>query len=166
MKNTCEIVFIDPSVADIPTLIAGLRPSVQPVLLSGSMPASEEIARALHDRESLDAIHIVVHGRSGELSFSTGALSLANVDRHSDDLAAIGHALGPDGDLLLWGLQHRRRRPWAGICRRAVARDRRARRGGDGSRRCRGARRKVGIGYAVSSRHGPAAADSGGRWSV
>ncbi|MGX7874092.1 DUF4347 domain-containing protein [Mesorhizobium sp. ORM6] len=103
MKNALEIVIIDPSVADIPTLITGLRPGVQPVLLSGAVPASEEIARTLRGREGLDAIHIVVHGRSGELSFSGGALSLANIDRYSDDLAAIGHALGPDGDLLLWG---------------------------------------------------------------
>ncbi len=102
MKTTREIVFIDPAVADIPALIAGLQPGVVPVLLGGTMPALEEIARALRGRKGLDAIHIIVHGRSGELSFSAGALSLASIDHHADDLAAIGDALGPDGDLLLW----------------------------------------------------------------
>jgi collagen type VII alpha len=102
MLTAREIVFIDPAVADIPALIAGLRPGVLPVLLGGETPASEEIARALRGRQGLDAIHIVVHGRSGELSFSAGALSLASIDRNADDLAAIGDALGSDGDLLLW----------------------------------------------------------------
>src|SRR5262249_16673520 len=52
--------------------------------------------------EELDAVHVVVHGRPGELSFSAGALSLVNMDQYAADLAAIGDALGPDGGLLLW----------------------------------------------------------------
>jgi hypothetical protein len=97
-----EVVFIDPAVADISALIAGLRPGVQPVLLGAVTPAAEQIAHALRGRKDLDAVHIVVHGGPGELSFSAGALSLANVDRYTDDLAAIGDGLGPEGDLLLW----------------------------------------------------------------
>ena len=72
MLNAREIVFIDPAVADIPVLIAGLRPDVRPVLLSGAMPASQEIARALRGCEDLEAIHIVAHGRPGELRFTGG----------------------------------------------------------------------------------------------
>ena len=102
MLTTREIVFIDPAVADISGLIAGLRPEVVPVLLSGAMPTAEEIAQSLRSRHGLDAIHIVVHGRSGELSFSAGALSLANINQVSGHLAAIGDALGLDGDLRLW----------------------------------------------------------------
>jgi hypothetical protein len=103
MTRTREIVFIDPAVTDIPILIAGLRHGVLPVRLSGAKPALEEIADTLRGRSGLDAVHILVHGRPGELSFSSGALSLASIDQHSDDLVAIGDALGPDGDLLLWG---------------------------------------------------------------
>ena len=55
---------------DIPVLVAGLRPGVVPVLLSGELPAPEVIARTLHDYVSLDTIYIVAHGRPGELSFS------------------------------------------------------------------------------------------------
>ena len=76
MSNTREIIFIDRAVMDIPGLVAGLRPGVAPVLLGGELPAAEVIARAVRDYESLDAIHIVAHGRPGELSFSGGALSV------------------------------------------------------------------------------------------
>ena len=78
-----EIAFIDPAVADIPVLVAGLRPDVVPVLLGGELPAAEVIARTVRDYESLDAIHIVAHGRPGELSFSAGALSGASIDHHA-----------------------------------------------------------------------------------
>ena len=47
----------------------------------------------------------MAHGSSGELGFSAGALSLAHLDEVEDDLAAIGDALGPDGELLLWSCQ-------------------------------------------------------------
>ena len=60
---------------DVPVLVAGLRPEVVPVLLGGELPAAEVIARTVRDYEALDAIHIVAHGRPGELSFSAGALS-------------------------------------------------------------------------------------------
>src|SRR5262245_12122975 len=56
-----EIVFIDPSVTDIPVLVAGLRPGVVPVLLGGVTPAAQEIAQVLRGCEGLDAIHIVAH---------------------------------------------------------------------------------------------------------
>ena len=97
-----EIVFIDVAVTDVPVLVAGLRPGVQPVLLSGALPASQEIAHALRGQEGLEAVHIVVHGRPGELGFGAGSLSLANLDRHGGDLSTIGDALGPDGNVLLW----------------------------------------------------------------
>ena len=102
LSNVREIAFIDPAVQDVPVLIAGLRPEVLPVLLGGEFPAAKVIANTVRHYEGLDAIHIVVHGRAGELSFSAGALSGARIDRYSTDLAAIGEALGPHGQVLLW----------------------------------------------------------------
>src|SRR5262245_57151043 len=102
MSDAREIVFIDQAVMDIPALVAGLRPGVAPVLLSGERPAAEVIARTVRDYESLDAVHIVAHGCTGELSLSGGALSRASIDQCAAELSAIGDALGPDGELLLW----------------------------------------------------------------
>ena len=70
ISHVREIAFIDPAVVDIPVLVAGLRPEVVPVLLGGELPAAEVIARTVRDYEALDAIHVVAHGRPGELSFS------------------------------------------------------------------------------------------------
>jgi hypothetical protein len=67
-----EIAFIDRGVKDLATLLAGIRPEVEPILLSNDEPAPRQMARAVQGREGLEAIHVIAHGRPGEVSFSGG----------------------------------------------------------------------------------------------
>ena len=97
-----EIAFIDRNVDDLATLLAGLRPELDPILLSDDEPALCQIARLVRRCYGLDAIHVIAHGRVGEVSFGAGALSLESLAGHAADLRAIGQALGNDGKLLLW----------------------------------------------------------------
>ena len=97
-----EIAFIDRTVSELDSLLSGLRPEVEAVVLSDSQPATAQIAAALQGHGKLDAIHIIAHGRHGEVSFGTNPLSLEPLDEHSDELASIGQALGERGRLLLW----------------------------------------------------------------
>src|SRR5436190_23852303 len=94
-----EIAFIDRTVPDLDTLIAGLRPDVEGIVLDRSKDALEQIAGSLRDRSEVDAIHIVAHGRPGEVSFGSGPLSLESMAEHAGDLQAIGRSLAADGDL-------------------------------------------------------------------
>src|SRR6516225_7538979 len=100
-----EIAFIDRNVDDLATLLAGLRPELDPILLSDDEPALCQIARLVRRCYGLDAIHVIAHGRVGEVSFGAGALSLESLAGHAADLRAIGQALGNDGKLLLWCCQ-------------------------------------------------------------
>src|SRR5262245_57027164 len=100
-----EIAFVDRNVDDLPTLLAGLRPELNPLVLSDDEPAPCQIARLVRRWDGLDAIHVVAHGRVGEVSFGAGALSLEHLAGHAADLYAIGQALGKDGKLLLWSCQ-------------------------------------------------------------
>ena len=100
--QTREIAFVDPGVSDLDLLFAGLRPEVEAVMLSDSQPASAQIAHELRGRSGLEAIHIIAHGRAGEVSFSSGALSLVAVEEQAPELRSIGQALETDGRLLLW----------------------------------------------------------------
>src|SRR5260370_20185329 len=100
-----EIAFLDRNVDDLATLLAGLRPELDPILLSDDEPALCQIARRVRRCDGLDAIHVIAHGRGGEVSFGAGALSLESLAGHAADLRAIGQALGNDGKLLLWSCQ-------------------------------------------------------------
>src|SRR5581483_3554017 len=98
-----EIVFIDCGVDDLATLLAGIRPDVEPILLSNDEPAPRQMARAVRGREGqLDAIHVIAHGRQGEVSFAAGVLSLDTIGRVAADLSVLGNAIREGGELRLW----------------------------------------------------------------
>ncbi|MDP2902113.1 MAG: DUF4347 domain-containing protein [Methylovulum sp.] len=102
MSTLKEIVFIDQNVTDLNTLLAGMRPDVDAVLLTNAESAITQIARTVQGREALAAIHIIAHGRAGEVSFAAGALSVETLPDHSTELAEIGQTLCESGDMLLW----------------------------------------------------------------
>ena len=58
-----EIAFIDRNVDDLTSLLAGIRPDVEAILLSDNEPAPCQMARAVRGREGLEAIHVIAHGR-------------------------------------------------------------------------------------------------------
>jgi len=101
-----EIAFIDPGVDDLQTLLGGMRPDVEAVLLNDHEPAPRQMARAVQGREGqFDAIHVIAHGRPGEVCFSSGALSLQNVGEQAKDLSRVGAAGRDDAILNLWACQ-------------------------------------------------------------
>src|SRR5262249_1020533 len=100
-----EVAFIDEGVPFIDELIAGLRPEVEPVILNSAKNAVAQIADALSGRTGLAAIHVIAHGRPGEVLCSSGPLSRANIIDHAHDLARIGQALASDGTLALWSCE-------------------------------------------------------------
>ena len=55
IAETPEVLFIDPSVSDLNTIIQNRRPEVEAIVLDASRPASRQMAEALHDRHSLAA---------------------------------------------------------------------------------------------------------------
>jgi len=81
-----EIAFIDRNVDDLETLLAGLRLELDPILLSDDEPALRQMSRLVRDWDGLEAIHVIAHGRVGEVSFGAGALSLESLAGHVADL--------------------------------------------------------------------------------
>jgi Ca2+-binding RTX toxin-like protein len=105
MSHFREIAFIDPAVADFEKLVGGLRPDVEPVLLSPNEPAMAQMARILEYRTNLDAIHVIAHGRPGEVNFASGAVSCQTMDDKSARLSGFCAALGTDSALLIWACE-------------------------------------------------------------
>jgi Ca2+-binding RTX toxin-like protein len=97
-----EIAFVDSTVSDVDVLLSGLRSNVDAVVLDVSGQALSQISKALFGRPKVAAIHILAHGRPGEMIFGSGPLSIQNLGEHRADLQTIGKALQPCGDLLLW----------------------------------------------------------------
>ena len=101
-SRAAEILFVDPAVPDLATLLAGVRPEVETVVLDAARPAARQIADALAGRRGLEAVHVVAHGAPGRVSFASGEWSAATLKDEAEHFKAIGRALGEDGNLRLW----------------------------------------------------------------
>ena len=102
MTYVSEILFVDPSVDDVETILHGLRPGVKATVLDPAIPAARQIALALDGLHDLDAVHVIAHGAPGRVNFASGDWSVATLGQDAEDLAAIGRALSVDGELRLW----------------------------------------------------------------
>src|SRR5215813_3093245 len=102
---TSEVLFVDPAVSDLETILAELRPGVEAVLLDGARPAAEQMAAALCGRQGLAAVHVMAHGAPGRVVFSSGDWSISALERDARHLTAIGQSLAEDGELRLWSCE-------------------------------------------------------------
>jgi hypothetical protein len=64
-----EIAFIDPGVDDLQTLLQGIRPDVEPILLTADEPAPRQMARAVQGRAGGDPRHCTWTTGRGEFFF-------------------------------------------------------------------------------------------------
>jgi Domain of unknown function (DUF4347) len=140
-----EIVFIDPNVSNLDQLLKGLRSDVEAIVLDPSRSAPAQISDRMQGRAGLKYIHVISHGRPGEVSFAAGALSLDTLDAHAADLAGVGHALAAGGGLMLW------------TCQTAL--------GEQGSSFVQALSRVAGAAVAASSGY-VGSAERGGRWEL
>jgi Ca2+-binding RTX toxin-like protein len=98
-----EIAFIDSSIADWETLLAGLNADIEVVILDTATDGVLQIAERLRNANGLSAIHIFSHGNSGELLLGDAVVNTGNLEQYSAALATIGNALTETGDILLYG---------------------------------------------------------------
>lgn len=100
-----EIVFVDPVVANWPSLVEQIKPGIEVVLLDRNIDGLAQIASYLDGRHDIDAIHILGHGEAGQLDLAASHLDAAalNSQAVADTLRAIGSHLSADGDILLYG---------------------------------------------------------------
>ncbi|MDH5775196.1 MAG: DUF4347 domain-containing protein, partial [Nitrospirota bacterium] len=99
-----EIVFIDTSVDNYQTLMEGIDPNAEVILLDSTRDGIEQIAEILGERTDIDAVHIISHGDSGELHLGTGVLDAASMQgEYADELSTIKQALTDEADFLIYG---------------------------------------------------------------
>ena len=67
-SDSHELVFIDSTVRDAQTLIDNISGASEIIVLNDEQDELVQISEHLKDYQQLDAVHIVSHGESGELS--------------------------------------------------------------------------------------------------
>ena len=99
-----EIVFIDPTVPDIATLLAGISSNAEIVVFDPTRDGIAQMAEALSGRSGINAIHILSHGGEANLQLGTGDLNARTISSlYANDLRMIGQSLSADADILIYG---------------------------------------------------------------
>src|SRR4028119_360774 len=80
------IAFIDTQVENYQSLVAGVKPGTEVVVLDGNRDAIDQITQILALRTNIDSIHLVSHGAPGSLQLGQGSLSLDDIECDRDSL--------------------------------------------------------------------------------
>jgi hypothetical protein len=99
-----KLVFVDRSVPDLDSILASAAEiGAETFLLDAAHDGLGQMVSALAGRSGINAIHIFSHGGPGRITLGSTNLTEAELAARAEDLAAIGAALAPDGDILLYG---------------------------------------------------------------
>ncbi|WP_369057533.1 DUF4347 domain-containing protein, partial [Burkholderia gladioli] len=98
-----DVVFIDPSVANYQTLIAGLPAGTQYVVLDAGSDGFAQIASYLRSHQGVESISLISHGTDGAIQAGSTWLTASDFSAYSTQLAQIGAAMKPGGDFLIYG---------------------------------------------------------------
>ncbi len=97
-----EIAFIDPSVPNYQTLLEGIHPAIQFVVLDANKDGVQQITDALTGGK-YSAIHIISHGSSGSIQIGSSHLGDDNITDYTGELQQWKDALTPNADILIYG---------------------------------------------------------------
>lgn len=98
-----QVVFVESNVANYQTLLAQMPTGAEVVVLDSSKDGLAQIAQWASQHQGYAAIHILSHGESADLMLGSLELTQGNIASHQAELATIGQALQPGGDILLYG---------------------------------------------------------------
>ncbi|MEG4082530.1 DUF4347 domain-containing protein [Microcoleus sp. POL10_C6] len=84
--SSSAIAFIDTQVEDYQSLIAGVKPGTEVIVLDGNRDAIDQITQILALRTNIDSIHIVSHGAPGSLQLGDVRFSLDDIECDRQDL--------------------------------------------------------------------------------
>ncbi|MCW6053128.1 DUF4347 domain-containing protein [Lyngbya sp. CCAP 1446/10] len=97
------IAFIDRQVTDYQSLMAGVTPGTEVVVLHGKRDAIDQITQILAHRTNIESIHIISHGTPGSLQLGSSSLSLDNLEAYSEKLQQWRNAFCLGADILIYG---------------------------------------------------------------
>ena len=74
-RDRREVAFVDSSVEDFQTLVDGIKDGVEIFVFDGSKGGVDQITSILQNQTNIDAIHILSHGSTGEITLGTDKLN-------------------------------------------------------------------------------------------
>jgi hypothetical protein len=97
-----QVVFFEPDVPNYQVLSQGLAAGTEAVVLDGAADGLSQMAAYLAGRHNLVSVGVVAHGQPGAVELGAAELDGPALDGDAAELAVVGAALAPGGELDLW----------------------------------------------------------------
>lgn len=101
-STASTLVFIDPTVDEYFSLIQGITPHAQAIVLDPDRDGVEQITQSLAQHPSLRSVQIVAHGSEGSLKLGSSRLNIETLDRHQAHLRQWATFFRQGTELLLY----------------------------------------------------------------
>ncbi|MFN6566016.1 ELWxxDGT repeat protein [Dendronalium sp. ChiSLP03b] len=98
-----RIVFIDTTVEDYQSLVAGVLIDTEVIILDADRDGVEQISALLARRFGVNTLHIVSHGAPGRVYLGKTELGQHNLNSYAGQLIKWAEALSVDAQVLLYG---------------------------------------------------------------
>ncbi|MEG5051490.1 DUF4347 domain-containing protein, partial [Microcoleus sp. B13-B6] len=102
-KFVSILVFIDSNVENYQSLISGISPNAEVIILDETRDGIEQITERLAIEQNIEAIHIISHGSPGAVHLGVNTLNSSNIESFGPQLKQWRKALIPGADILLYG---------------------------------------------------------------
>src|SRR4028119_2426095 len=102
-KLVSTLVFIDSNVEDYQSLMSGISPNAEVIILDETRNGIEQITERLATKQNIEAIHIISHGSPGSVQLGANTLNSSNIESFGPQLKQWRKALIPGADILLYG---------------------------------------------------------------
>src|SRR4028119_594578 len=102
-KIVSTLVFLDSKVEDYHSLISGISPNAEVIILDKTLGGIEQITERLATKQNIEAIHIISHGSPGAVQLGANTLNSSNIESFAPQLTQWRKALIPGADILLYG---------------------------------------------------------------
>ena len=102
-KLVSSLVFIDSNVEDYQSLISGVCPNAEVIILDETLSGIEQITERLATKQNIEAIHIISHGSPGAVQLGANTLNSSNIESFACRLKQWRKALTKGADILLYG---------------------------------------------------------------
>ena len=98
------VAFVDSLIADSDVLIKDLQAKgIKTFVINHESDGLTQMANDVSGMSDISSIHVFSHANSGMLAIGSGAVDLATLATHTNQLAQIGQSLSTTGDILLYG---------------------------------------------------------------
>ncbi|MGL5132461.1 MAG: DUF4347 domain-containing protein, partial [Planktothrix sp.] len=97
------VVFIDSSVENYETLLQGVDPSAEVIILDPNQDGIDQISSILSTQKDIDALHIISHGESGSLQLGNTVLDQNTLSKYTEQFQKWQTGLSENADILLYG---------------------------------------------------------------